>query len=218
MSLTKKIQYEEKSVNIEEQLKITQKELNNWKRNTICLIAFAVLIIIGLSIWGCMQIKKKVVAQRFTLVDDLGKPRAALGMVSGRNPALIMFDSQGKSCAALGVDPNGKTSLVMGGGQGKGITLNISIGLNGTPSFIMSDSHGKERVILGVTQEGFPTLSMRDSQGKDRLVLGLDLGVMPLISLYDAEENHRLSFGVNNDGNPKFWMSDAKGKTIWSAP
>jgi len=218
MSLTKKIQHEEKSINIEERLETIQKELNAWKRNTIWLLAFVVLIIIGSSIWGWMRGKEKVVAQRFTLLDELGKPRAALGMMSGKHPALIMFDAQGKSCAALGVDPDGKTSLVMGGGQGKGVTLNISIGLNGTPSFIMSDPLGKERVILGVTQDGFPTLAMRDSQGKDRLVLGLDLGVMPLIALYDAEENHRVSFGVNNDGTPEFWMSDAKGKTIWSAP
>lgn len=218
MSLTKKIQHEEKSINIEERLGTIQKELNTWKRNTIWLLAFVMLIIIGSSIWRCMRGKGKVVAQRFTLVDELRKPRAALGMVSGKHPALIMFDAQGKLCAALGVDPDGKTSLVMGGGQGKGVTLNISIGLNGTPSFIMSDSQGKERVILGVTQDGFPTLAMRDSQGKDRLVLGLDLGVMPLIALYDAEENHRVSFGVNNDGTPEFWMSDAKGKTIWSAP
>lgn len=209
---------EEKPINIEKRFETIQKELNAWKRYTRWLIAFVVLIIVGSLVYGCMLGKDKISAQRFTLVDELGKPRAALGMVSGKHPALIMFDAQGVSCAALGVDPDGKTSLVMGGGQGQGAALSISIGLDGTPSLLMFDSQGKTRIGFGVNHDGFPALAMSDVQGKDRLVLGLDLGVMPLIALYDVQGNHRVSFGVNHDGTPELWMSDAQGKTIWSAP
>ena len=217
MSLVEEIQMEEKPINIEKRFETIQKELNAWKRYTRWLIAFVVLIIVGSLVYGCMLGKDKISAQRFILVDELGNPRAALGMASG-HPALIFFDAQGLSCSALGVDPDGKTSLVMGGGQGQGTALSISIGLDGTPSLLMFDSQGKTRFGLGVNNDGFPGLMMRDAQGKDRLVLGLDLGVMPLIALYDVQGNHRVSFGVNHDGAPELWLSDAQGKTIWSAP
>jgi hypothetical protein len=99
MSIAKEIQNEDKLGKI-------QKELNAWKRYTLCLLILVTLII-GALIWGCIRGKEKIVAQRFTLVDELGHPRAALGMLPGKHPALIMFDAQGKSCAAFGVDPDG---------------------------------------------------------------------------------------------------------------
>ena len=217
MSLVEEIQMEERPINIEKRFETIQKELNDWKRYTCWLIAFVVLIILGSLFYGCMLGKNKISAHRFTLVDELGKPRAALGMASG-HPALIFFDAQGLSCAALGVHPDGKTSVVMGGGKGQGAAFSISVDLDGTPSLAMFDSQGKTRLGFGVNQDGFPVLDMRDVQGKNRLVLGLDLGMMPLIALYDAQGNHRVSFGVNNDGTPELWMSNAQGKTIWSAP
>jgi len=94
--------------------------------------------------------------------------------------------------------------------------LNIT---DDAPVLLLSDANAKSSAILGVAK-GEPELRLFDENGKAGALLKMSkLG--PALLLADENEKIRATLGVlsiDNKSMPRLHLSDANGKTIWSAP
>lgn len=125
---------------------------------------------------------EEVKARRFTLVDENGKPRATLTMLT-EGPCLSLLDENGKKRAGLGVLKDG-------------------------PGFSFYDENGKQRARLGVEKDG-ACLSLFDANDKPRVALTM-FHDHPCLGLLDENGKPRASLTVLGDG-PMFALLDENG-------
>lgn len=83
------------------------------------------------------------------------------------------------------------------------------------PAMVLSDTAGRPRVMLNLSETG-AGLGFLDTSGN----LKLDLSVVngnPAVSLYDATEQLRGSLRLISEGEPNLGFLDAAGHLIWKA-
>jgi len=150
-------------MNIEQRIESLESDLNRVRSCNRWLVAALLLVGAG-AIAGqgrAPLVNEDVRAKRFTLLDENGRPRAALGMTE-MGPHLTMRDENGKIRAALLVNEKG-TLLSMRDENDK---LRAALGVNEKGTLLsMSDENDKLRFSLSVDEDG-PFLGMRDENGK----------------------------------------------------
>lgn len=116
-----------------------------------------------------------------------------------RAQQFIVVDEQGRQRAMLGMYSN----------------------LSVRPLLSLSDEDGKQRAELTVFEDG-TKLSLADGNGKTRIEVST-FKSGPNFSLYDTNDKNRVRLqatiaghGLKNEA--RLDLSDANGKTIWSAP
>jgi len=137
----------------------------NTKRDVLMVIVALAAGLVGgvVSSWFLMgapvfaqkapQPEKVLQAERFEVVDQAGKLRAALGTASDGSPSLTLADQAGKSRATLGIASDGSPGLQLYDQAGQlraalGWTQLEAIGTGETvnravSSLVLSDKNGK---------------------------------------------------------------------------
>jgi hypothetical protein len=132
---------------------------------------------------------KEIRANQFTLEDENGKLRAALGVNKG-TAGLMLFAENGKPRAMLRVSKDG-------------------------PGLYLLDENGKPRAELSM-DEDVPGLVLHEENGNVRAMLAVGKEG-PMLGLNDENNKPRVGLGLFKNG-PSLWLSDKDGKPIWSAP
>lgn len=171
-------------------------------------------------------------AQRFEVVDDIGKVRATLGVDGGGGAGLTVF-SGGMELATLRVDPGGFANLslhnsrgvqmaALGGLSSGTLWLNDGLGRNrvslaaggdfGQATWlIMHDDAGKQMVNLtaGSDGPGSSSLTLSGVAGQPRALLRILNDGASGLGLLDTTGHSRASLIVEPDGTPGFGLLDA---------
>lgn len=142
--------------------RIERLERNN--RRLMAGLVAAVLLGIGVAATPTksgVDAVAELRAQKFILVDDNGKTRAALS-VSQAGPGLGLLDANGVLRATLGVNM-GEPMLGLFDRNGEPCA-GLTVSKEGT-GLSLADEHGKLRAVLGVTKAG-PELELYDENDK----------------------------------------------------
>ena len=144
-------------------------------------------------------------ATRFTLVDERGAARAALGPSGDGAVGLTLYDRDGHPRAELGVDAAGAANLKLHGPEGE-VSAWLAVGRHGAPTLYL---HGTSRhrdgvrghAELSVDEHGSPVLSLHDRFGQARVLLSLDERTgMATLCCADAHGESRVLLGEDDSG------------------
>ena len=154
-------------------------------------------------------------ATRFTLVDDRGTARAALGPTGDGAIGLTLYDRDQRPRAELGVDAAGAANLKLHGPEGE-VSAWLAVGRHGAPTLYL---HGTSRhrdgvrghAELSVDEHGSPVLSLHDRLGQARVLLSLDERTgMATLCCADAHGESRLLLGEDERGG-LFHLAEPRG-------
>jgi hypothetical protein len=179
-----------------------------------CLIA---CIVLSLGVWFISKTftpetawaqsgVKEIRANRFTLEDENGKPRAVLS-VSKDGQGLLLYNEMGKNRAGLVVTKEGPM-LMLNDGNGQ-LRARLAVLEDGAGLRLFDESR-KPRVELHVSKEGpegpeAPRLILTDENGKIRALLGKGQATTRDGKVVSYPESSLI-------------LSGADGKVVWSAP
>ena len=82
--------------------------------------------------------------------------------------------------------------------------------------FVVKDSKGKVRTILGVGQDGSPSITLLDQSGRQRVVVYIGPTGHPGVSLFDDQGRQRSVFGIGPNAAVGI-VADENGQACWSA-
>ena len=134
------------------------------------------------TIYATQPVPQMIDAHMFRVVDDSGKVRASMTVVSGGS-AIGLTDAQGNARALMILDPS------------KGASI------------LLSDAAGKLRTTLNVTPEGNSVIGISDPQGFE-----MDLGSTKIAMFgNDTDRSIRALLQVLQDGAPSIALSDSQG-------
>lgn len=170
-----------------------------------------------------------------TLKDANGNPRAELLLDEKEGPCIDIADEKGNMAAKLVMqeygavlhilDADGKAKALFGKSK-SGTVLSLSAdhnqnGLiattgNDGASVNLYDSKERSRVELSVLGN-VPMLRLRPENGKPGAVVGVSETEGPMFGLFDPAGEVRGVFGTGKNGEPRLYMYDAQGKTVWQA-
>lgn len=198
---------------IEERLESMERELGRQKRRNRWLLGAILLVAGGLiapvflkttPLQAQAQVAgavKELRANKISLVDETGKPRAALG-VFNNGPYLTLYDENGKPRALMTVFKDGPSlNLVDENGKMRAVLNALKDG----PCLGLGNENGEVRAALSMFEDG-PHLALFDENGKTRA--GLNVGKDgPHLNLYDENEKIRFMAGKTATTTPE-------GKTI----
>lgn len=136
--------------------------------------------------------EKEFIAQKFTLVDDQGNPRAVLSIVNG---AVALSLADANRC----------------------VGISLIVDETGAPAIQLSGRDGKPRAAIAVA-DGNPTIGLHDSTGAPRLLLGVTDEGAPVIELLDKAGTRRASLGVGFHDEPGLVFNDLDGTPIYRIP
>jgi hypothetical protein len=203
----------------------------------LLFVGFAGFALIGALPSGTVQ--RTIEAERFTVKDTDGNPRASWGVGSDGRVTLGFAEKNGKTRITLSVEPDGSPVLYF---YGKGETSKVLLHVNNndSPELIFLDRRGKKRmgltvdeikgsagIILSdtlerrrasfiVTDEGLPAILFIGDSENAEMVLGQSKNG-PLLSVSDRQKNTRIALGNLTQGpSLRFW--DEKGVLIRAVP
>jgi hypothetical protein len=201
-----------------------------------------VLLVVALGLMGQSpptNMPKIIEAERFTVRDANGMPRASWGI--GPTGALVlgMNDKDGKTRITLGVEPDGSPSLDLRGKDGRRRLIMFVKG-DDRPELILFDDREKRRVgliidskassaglLLSDTAErkrasvfigddGVVGFTLLNTQGNPLILMG-ESKTGPLLSMSDSKGNARVGLGLLSVG-PTLRLWDEKGGLVRSIP
>jgi hypothetical protein len=160
-------------------------------------VGIVVLIVAACAVFMAQTAPKRAVPRRiveaedFVLRDGDGRIRARLGMWTGEQPSLFLYDSDGSPTVFI----NGNV-----------------------PTISISDRAGKTvRASMFMGQTG-PAFELFGREGEPGALLDLDDSKnIARIGFHDGKRISRVGMAVNKDG-PWILIADASGNTVWSAP
>ncbi len=130
-----------------------------------------------------------VTARRFSLKDDRGMERAALGFSEKGNPEVALFDSSGEK----------RATLVLQG--------------DNYPILSMSDRwHGPPRLVIGLQKGPGPSLCFINGSGKAIAAMGVGASDSPEIALSDPDGTSRMGMSFFGDGAASLYVSGPSGQ------
>jgi hypothetical protein len=166
-------------------------------------------------------VAKTIVAEKFVVIDPLGKPRSAWGASKDGEVVLGMTEG-GKPRLAIGVN-KGYTGMIISDSAGK---RRFAAGLikaesqkEPFPLIALYDKNGKSQVsVNAANREGTHSFQVLDPSGNQRASFGLTTPQGPSFVLRDAEGKHRSIYGLTVDGEPTLMFLDEKDEIYWVAP
>ena len=173
------------------------------------------LLIVALTIMGqsaLTNIPKVIDAERFTVRDANGMPRASWGI--GSTGALIMGinDRDGKTRMTLGVEPDGSPSLDLRGKDGRRRFI-LFVKDDDRPELALFDEHEKRRVGLVVDSKSASAgILLSDTAERKRASMFIGDDGLVALTLLDRNENPQLALGESKTG-PVLLMKDTKGNS-----
>ena len=201
----------ENNMTIEERLENMERELGRQKRRNRWLLGAIIVLLGGLVAAGAFKTTvttaqaqgagtaKLISANNFFLIDENGRPRAAL-FVGKDGPSLSLSDENGKTRVWLRADKDG-VGLGLYDENGKNRALLVA-GKDG-PSLSLGDENGKIRAGLATLKDS-PTLVLFDENGQGRFMAGKAKIITPDGKTIEYPESSLILFGPD-------------GKVIWSA-
>jgi hypothetical protein len=84
--------------------------------------------------------------------------------------------------------------------------------------FVVRDSSGAVRAVLGVNPDGNMGLEVRDKNGKAGVALGMGANGNPALRLDGKEGKTGIALGVRSDNSSAMEFYNTEGKIIWAAP
>ncbi len=84
--------------------------------------------------------------------------------------------------------------------------------------FVVRDTSGAVRAVLGVNPDGNMGLEVRDRGGKAGVALGMGANGNPALRLDGKEAKTGIALGVRSDNSPAMEFYNNEGKIIWAAP
>jgi len=223
----------ENNMTIEERLENMERELGRQKRRNRWLLGAIIVLLGGLVAAGAFKTTvttaqaqgagtaKLISANNFFLIDENGRPRAAL-FVGKDGPSLSLSDENGKTRVWLRADKDG-VGLGLYDENGKN-RARLWADKDG-PVLALRDENDKNRALLVAGKDG-PSLSLGDENGKIRAGLAT-LKDSPTLVLFDENGQGRFMAGkakiITPDGKTIEYPESSlilfgpDGKVIWSA-
>ena len=158
------------------------------------------------------SVPKVIEAERFTVKDANGTPRASWGIGSTGALVLGFLDKSGKTRITLSVEPDGSPVLYL---YGKDQTRRFLLHLNESdlPELALFNTQGKRRVGLVVDAKFRSAgLLVSDSEERKRASLFVGNDGMAAMTLLDKNENPQVAVGESKNGS-LFTLNDSKGNT-----
>jgi hypothetical protein len=84
--------------------------------------------------------------------------------------------------------------------------------------FVVRDTSGAVRAVLGVNPDGNMGLEVRDRNGKAGVALGMGANGNPALRLDGKEGKTGIALGVRSDNTSAMEFYNNEGKIIWAAP
>lgn len=194
-------------------------------------LAVLVLATALVTIYATQPVPQKITAQEFDVVDNAGRVRVKVGMLSGV-PIIGLSDAQGKPRAEISVDASGLPSVALADAQGKARTEMV-VDSAGVPSIALFDAHENKRIELVEAVDG-PHLSLNDAEenkriqlfiepsrsavevadasGKQRATLAEVAGAGVALGFYGGQDTGRLLLGLTQN-NPYISLYDQNHRT-----
>jgi hypothetical protein len=214
------------------------------RNNRICkrLASFLGVAFGGFAFLGAVAtstVQKTIEAERFTVKDSAGNPRASWGVGADGGVTLGMTEKNGKTRLTLTVEPNGSPVLYF---YGKGGTRKFLLNLNnsdspelilfdrqekkrlglvvdetkGSAGIIISDSLERRRATFLVTDEGLPGILFLGDKEENQMLLAQSKNG-PVFTISDRNKNPRIIFGSLSQG-PSLRFYDEKGALVRAIP
>ncbi|HEV7732980.1 MAG TPA: hypothetical protein VGR62_12490 [Candidatus Binatia bacterium] len=161
-------------------------------------------------------------ATRFTLVDSVGRARAALGPADDGSTGLLLFDAQERPRAQMVLDGSGQAHVKLHDRDGD-VAAWLAVGRSGAPSLYLRGVSRTDRAVRGhaeicVDEHGCPVLSLHDREGQPRVLLSLDeRDGRPGLSFSDALGNSRLVLSEDGTGG-LLYLYDREGQSRDGVP
>ncbi len=172
-----------------------ERENRRWGMVGGILLAVVALVII--KVGRETKIEGEVRANKFTLVDSSGHPRAELMLVGDAAPRLAFFDREQRLRVAVGVTEKNLPVFSLAGTDEKD-RLRASLANDGTASFVIVDPRGRTRAWLGAEPEGLAGLTLYGLDGKPVVALtGARTGQAGL-SFLDRGAVERVGLGMKD--------------------
>jgi hypothetical protein len=186
-----------------------------------------------------------VKAQKFVLIDAMGKTRAELSfgsadsssasaqdeqrflkmsreenareMLEGPWPRLVFFDANGKERIALGVTPVAESPVfqIKHADGTKAVSLSA---FNSRASLQISAAGGNPSIAAMATHQAGPSLQFLDEEGNSRLGLALAGKGRPQLILSDVGERPRALLELQADASPRLSLFGEDKQEVWSTP
>ncbi len=96
------------------------------------------------------------------VVDDQKRARAALGVIDGVGPALVLYDESGVGRTMFALDASGPMITMFDKNNKNRLRLNAADAVG--PSLVLRDANGKPRTVIGLANEK-PTIQLLDAAG-----------------------------------------------------
>ncbi len=145
----------------------------------------------------------EVRTKRLVVIDDKGKSRAILTLVSNGSPVLGLWDDKNKSRMSLTLGPDGSPALALRDDNGTD-RAGLTVLPSGNPALSLSDDNGNTRVFLSLS-DGSPRLRLADGNGQGRVGIGAIETTSPDGTKTKFPESTIMLFGPDE-------------KVIWKAP
>jgi hypothetical protein len=147
-------------VNVEARLERLERNARRWRwAATAAAVGLALIVFLGQAKPEPTEVK----ANKFTLLDQGGAPRATLALEAG-GPSLVLTDARGREAIQLSVPkvPD-KGTIYLSDGEA-GSNLELAMTQNG-PVIHLNDRTGN-RVRLATNELNAPLAAVHDEEGK----------------------------------------------------
>jgi hypothetical protein len=84
--------------------------------------------------------------------------------------------------------------------------------------FVVRDTSGAVRAVLGVNPDGNMGLEVRDRNGKAGVTLGMGANGNPALRLDGKDGKTGIALGVRSDNSSAMEFYNNEGKIVWAAP
>lgn len=145
-----------------------ERQLRRWRRGALAALGVAALAVAGAMAQPPL---KELSVKTLRIVDGAGRDR-------------IVLSSDPQSADITLFDPSGKSRL----------TLDVAKDRRPVLQFADETGREKNRLVLGLEDEGHPALLLYDSSGRKRVAFGIPKEGGPVIRVLDENEKLQMRF------------------------
>lgn len=150
-------------------------------------LGVALVLSLGLLLFGRDSVEDSVEARQFVLRDQQGNSRALMQMMDNGSSALVLHDRDGRERLRLAVLPDGSPGITLADGYGRSRAV-LGLLPDQTVSLAFADAGGKTRAVLGLPADGSSTLVFADRAGDTRAAVGVDATGKPSVTFFEDED------------------------------
>ena len=188
---------------------------NRWLKQAgvVALAVIAAVVLMG----QVTQESRIVEAEKFVLKDENGITRGVFGLtlLDIGIPVLALYDSDGNRRAVLGLSGADTPSLILSDETGTDrITIGVGNDSNPVLFFWPKGPHKKTtpaRIQLSLDADGYSRLSLGSRKARITLAAASDGSAGVLLSSNGEKPRHRASFHLSEDGSPGLILVDENG-------